>query len=395
MDAERDSNPSTPANRGIRALAQQARQIAQRARWSTLSLGRIAVHGTIVLALSLTAAITLVGTDRSARSRAIAVGISSDGQMRAIGRSPTILPEGALFTGLGQPVFLNVQSPTSARTEIAERSLIVRDAVFAQVQRSEVRTGIITYTVQPGDNVETIAQRFGVLPTTVVWSNNEVEENPDLLRVGQELLILPVDGILYTVKANDTLSGIAERFKVKAEDIIRSPLNNLADGTNLIPGMRLVIPGGVKPFVPKVVQPQVVSRPAPGRRYVGPAPSFFASGAFAWPTRGYISQYFRTYHRGLDIANAIGTPIAASDGGYVTFAGWSNIGYGYMVQIDHGNGFSTLYAHLSQWYVSPGQSVARGQIIGAMGSTGNSTGPHLHFEIRYGGVPQNPLLYLP
>jgi murein DD-endopeptidase MepM/ murein hydrolase activator NlpD len=315
--------------------------------------------------------------------------------MRAIGRSPTILPEGALFTGLGQPVFLNVQSPTSARTESAERSLIVRDAVFAQVQRSEVRTGIITYTVQPGDNVETIAQRFGVLPTTVVWSNNEVEENPDLLRVGQELLILPVDGILYTVKANDTLSGIAERFKVKAEDIIRSPLNNLADGTNLIPGMRLVIPGGVKPFVPKVMQPQVVSRPAPGRRYVGPAPSFFASGAFAWPTRGYISQYFRTYHRGLDIANAIGTPIAASDGGYVTFAGWSNIGYGYMVQIDHGNGFSTLYAHLSQWYVSPGQSVARGQIIGAMGSTGNSTGPHLHFEIRYGGVPQNPLLYLP
>jgi len=292
-------------------------------------------------------------------------------------------------------VFLNVQSPTSARTESAERSLIVRDAVFAQVQRSEVRTGIITYTVQPGDNVETIAQRFGVLPTTVVWSNNEVEENPDLLRVGQELLILPVDGILYTVKANDTLSGIAERFKVKAEDIIRSPLNNLADGTNLIPGMRLVIPGGVKPFVPKVVQPQVVSRPAPGRRYVGPAPSFFASGAFAWPTRGYISQYFRTYHRGLDIANAIGTPIAASDGGYVTFAGWSNVGYGYMVQIDHGNGFSTLYAHLSQWYVSPGQSVARGQIIGAMGSTGNSTGPHLHFEIRYGGVPQNPLLYLP
>ncbi len=395
MDAEQDDNPSTPADRGIRALAQQARQIAQRIGRSSLSLGRIAVHGTIVLALSLTAAITLISADRAARSRAVAIGISSDGQMRAVGRSPTILPEGVSFTGLGQPVFLNVQSPTSAGTESAERSLIVRNAIFAQAQRSEMRTGIITYTVQPGDNVETIAQRFGVLPTTVVWSNNEVEENPDLLRVGQELVILPVDGILYTVKANDTLFGIAERFKVKAEDIIRSPLNNLADGTNLIPGMRLVIPGGVKPFVPKVVQPQVASRPAPGRRYVGPAPSFFASGAFAWPTRGYISQYFRTYHRGLDIANAIGTPIAASDGGYVTFAGWSNVGYGYMVQIDHGNGFSTLYAHLSQWYVSPGQSVARGQIIGAMGSTGNSTGPHLHFEIRYGGVPQNPLLYLP
>ncbi|MCS6848111.1 MAG: M23 family metallopeptidase [Candidatus Roseilinea sp.] len=159
--------------------------------------------------------------------------------------------------------------------------------------------------------------------------------------------------------------------------------------------MRIVVPGGVKPFVPRVVEVDVRRAPASGASNTGPAPRFAAGGAFAWPTRGYISQGFRYYHRGVDIANAIGVPIYASDGGYVTYAGWSNVGYGYMVQIDHGNGFSTLYAHLSQWYVDPGQAVSRGQIIGAMGSTGNSTGPHLHFEIRYGGVPQNPLVYLP
>jgi murein DD-endopeptidase MepM/ murein hydrolase activator NlpD len=108
-----------------------------------------------------------------------------------------------------------------------------------------------------------------------------------------------------------------------------------------------------------------------------------------------LTQGYYAYHRGLDIANAIGIPIAAADSGYVAYAGWDNTGYGYMLLINHGNGFQTLYAHLSQYYVDPGQAVARGQVIAAMGSTGNSTGPHLHFEIRYGGVQQNPLFYLP
>jgi len=395
MEAEQGSKRPNPLKADLQILVRHIWRVSRGILRHRPSPERLAVHGIVVLALGLTAATALIGADRTSRSRAAAIELSSNGQARASGRSPTILPEGASFSGLGQIAPFYVQPFALSRAEAPEGALIVRNVVFAQAQRAASRASIITYTVQPGDNVEIIAQRFGVLPSTIVWSNSEVEDNPDLLRVGQELAILPVDGILYTVKANDTLSGIAERFKVKTEDIVRSPLNNLSGGTNLVPGMQIVIPGGVKPFVARVVQPQAASRPAPGRRYVGPAPGFFASGAFAWPTRGYISQYFRTYHRGLDIANAIGTPIAASDGGYVTYAGWSNIGYGYMVQLDHGNGFSTLYAHLSQWYVSPGQSVARGQIIGAMGSTGNSTGPHLHFEIRYGGAPQNPLLYLP
>ncbi len=201
------------------------------------------------------------------------------------------------------------------------------------------------------------------------------------------------------MQSDDTLSAIADKYKAKVPDIVGSPLNQLTEGSNLLPGARIVIPGGVKPFVPRVVEVQSsrASAPAPaaGKGYTGAAPSFVAGGSFGWPTRGVISSGYWYGHRGIDIANAVGVAVAAADGGYVTYAGWSPIGYGYMVSIDHGNGFSTLYAHLSQWYVDPGQAVARGQTIGAMGSTGNSTGPHLHFEIRYGGGPANPLVYSP
>ncbi|BCX04139.1 MAG: hypothetical protein KatS3mg053_2077 [Candidatus Roseilinea sp.] len=372
--------------------ASQALLQSEDARWRALIIvGRFTAHSAIVFVLVLAVILAGLGAGAAGRSGAAAIAVPTPvGATPGGGRSPTILGGGVLAAP-GGPIG---QFPTVGAAN-QESSLIVRDLVFAVAKPAESRTGIITYTVKPGDNVETIAQRFGLLPTTIVWSNREIEDNPDVLRVGQVLNILPVDGILYTVEANDTLSSIAERFKADVEDILNSPLNNLASGANLLPGMRIVVPGGVKPFVPRVVQADVRRAPASGTGYTGPAPRFTAGGTFAWPTRGYISQGFRYYHRGVDIANGIGVPIYASDGGYVTYAGWSNVGYGYMVQIDHGNGFSTLYAHLSQWYVDPGQAVSRGQIIGAMGSTGNSTGPHLHFEIRYGGVPQNPLVYLP
>ncbi|PJF48955.1 MAG: M23 family metallopeptidase [Chloroflexi bacterium] len=363
------------------------------ARWRVLIVvGRFTAHSAIVCVLVLAVILAGLGAGAAGRSGAAAIAVPTpSGAAQGRGRSPTILTGGSILAAPGG-LFSPLPAVGAANQD---SSLIVRNLVFVAAKPAESRTGIITYTVKPGDNVETIAQRFGLLPTTIVWSNREIEENPDMLRVGQVLNILPVDGILYTVEANDTLSSIAERFKAKVDDILNSPLNGLANGANLLPGMRIVVPGGVKPFVPRVVQVDARRAPASDSAYAGPAPRFTAGGAFAWPTRGYISQGFRYYHRGIDIANAIGIPIYASDGGYVTYAGWSNVGYGYMVQIDHGNGFSTLYAHLSQWYVDPGQAVSRGQIIGAMGSTGNSTGPHLHFEIRYGGAPQNPLVYLP
>ncbi len=375
--------------RAARAVsASQELLSSEDGRWRALIvIGRFTAHSAIVFVLALAVILAGLNAGAAGRSSAVAVAVpTANGAAQSVGRSPVIL---LTNNAMASPAHFQVVGAGDQNA-----SLIVRDVVFAVTKPSEARTGIITYTVKPGDNVETIAQRFGLLPTTIVWSNRDVEDNPDVLRVGQVLNILPTDGILYTVEANDTLSSIAERFKADVDDILNSPLNNLTSGANLLPGMRIVVPGGVKPFVPRVVQVDVRRAPSSGSGYTGPAPRFTSCGTFAWPTRGYISQGFRYYHRAIDIANAIGVPVYASDGGYVTYAGWSNVGYGYMVQIDHGNGFSTLYAHLSQWYVDPGQAVSRGQIIGAMGSTGNSTGPHLHFEIRYGGVPQNPLVYL-
>ena len=405
MDSDNDR---TGANRSLitrtRRLAQGARDRAARvasasqeflrsedARWRALIIiGRFTAHSAILFVLLLAVLLAGFGAGAVGRSGAAAIILPTPTSApEGVGRSPSILSGGSALVAPSKSAL-----PSRPAAAGQDSTLIVREVVFAAVKQAESRAAIVTYTVKPGDNVETIAQRFGLLPTTIVWSNREVEDNPDMLRVGQVLDILPTDGILYTVEANDTLSGIAERFKASMDDIVKSPLNDLVSGANLVPGMRIVVPGGVKPFVPRVVQADVRPVPARGSGYAGPAPRFVASGAFAWPARGVISQGFRYYHRGIDIANAIGVPIFAADGGYVTYAGWSNVGYGYMVQIDHGNGFSTLYAHLSQWYVDPGQAISRGQVIGAMGSTGNSTGPHLHFEIRYGGVPQNPMVYL-
>jgi murein DD-endopeptidase MepM/ murein hydrolase activator NlpD len=359
------------------------------ARWRTLVVvGRFTAHSAIVLVLILAIVLAGLGLDAASKGSGKASGAALPPAAQPTARSPIILTGN---NGRAFSAFSNFQQAGASEQDV---SVIVRNVVLDTSTPAQARAGIITYTVAPGDNVETIAQRFGLLPTTVVWSNDEVEDNPDVLRVGQVLNILPQDGIWYTVQADDTLSSIAGKFKANVDDIIKSSLNNLNAGSNLLPGQRLVVPGGVKPFVPRVVEAQTRRAPAPGRSYAGPAPAFSAAGVFGWPSRGYISQGYWWGHRGIDIANAVGISVAAADGGYVSYAGWSPVGYGYMVQIDHGNGFSSLYAHLSQWYVDPGQTVARGQIIGAMGSTGNSTGPHLHFEVRYGGAPVNPLVYL-
>jgi murein DD-endopeptidase MepM/ murein hydrolase activator NlpD len=401
-----DSNSSEPRNalsQRTQAVVQAARHQAARTLGASRSffqseearfrilvvVGRFTAHTAIVLVLVLAIVLAGLGLGEASRAGNTSNSAQVTPSVQATSRSPVIVNPG------GGRLFTNFQP---AGVTEGDESVIVRNVVLDSQKPVTVRSGIITYTVQAGDNVETIAQRFGLLPTTIVWSNREVEDNPDVLKVGQQLNILPVDGVWYSVQADDTLSSIAGKFKAKVDDIVASPLNNLTAGANLLPGQQIVVPEGVKPFVAKVVEaPRQSGRVAPkaGASYSGPAPNFAAGGSFGWPTNGYISQGFWYGHRGIDIANAIGIPVAAADGGYVSYAGWSNAGYGYMVQIDHGNGFSTLYAHLSQWYVDPGQAVGRGQVIGAMGSTGNSTGPHLHFEVRYGGAPQNPLVYLP
>lgn len=253
--------------------------------------------------------------------------------------------------------------------------------------RTDHSPKITTYTVQPGDTIFGIAATFGLRSETIQWSNPKLEDNPDLLMVGDELTILPVDGVYHQVSANETLDEIAGTLKVTAADIINYPLNQLDPENPVItPGQWLIVPGGEKPYVPKHVSAVNVNVPSGATK---------GTGNFQWPTTGTITQDYWSGHRAIDIGGWIGDPIYAADAGYVIYAGWDNSGYGNMVEINHGNGFITLYAHMSKIYVSVGDEVSKGMQIGEMGSTGHSTGPHLHFEVRLNGVQRNPFGFLP
>lgn len=247
------------------------------------------------------------------------------------------------------------------------------------------RTEVTTYTVQPGDNLWLIAERFGISQDTLVWANEKLEMDPDMLNVGQELYILPISGVWHTVKDGETLAQIAQRYQATTDKIIGYAPNELSSDEALAAGKKLIVPDGVKPFEPHLVYTQrgaitVNARPETGR--------------FIWPCNGVITQYFGKWHIGLDVANVMGTPVYAADGGTVTLASWWD-GLGNAVRIDHGDGYVTIYGHFQTIMVKEGQVVQRGQQIGEMGSTGNSTGPHVHFVMLYYGGAVNPIRYLP
>jgi len=255
--------------------------------------------------------------------------------------------------------------------------------------RPEPRTSIITYTVQPDDTVLDIAYRFGLQGTSLIYANEALAKNPDLLSIGQELVILPVDGALHKVARGETVESIAKQYKVDPEAITSYGGNALEPPYTLTAGQELIIPGGVKPYVPQVVTYNASST------VTAPSSMRSASGSMVWPMSGYISQGYWEGHRAIDIAAPAGTPIWAADHGYVSTAGWSNSGYGNMVIVTHSNGLQTLYAHMRAVYVEVGQAVSKGQQLGECGSTGRSTGPHVHFEVRRGTTRYNPYNYLP
>jgi murein DD-endopeptidase MepM/ murein hydrolase activator NlpD len=250
------------------------------------------------------------------------------------------------------------------------------------------RMQIITYTVQPNDNVWSIAQGFGLNAETVLWANPKVEKSPDLLSVGQKLIIPPVNGIWHTVQKGDTVEKLAKTYQTSVEKIVTFKMNGLAEPYTLVPGQQIMLPDGRKKVVPTNYYPMTSVGRAPKGAPTG-------SGRFAWPTQGMLSQRFWSGHLGIDIANRTGVPIRAADAGYVVMAGRDTWGYGNQVVIDHGNGYMTRYAHLNTISVRAGAVVKKNQTIGTMGSTGRSTGPHLHFEVIYNGVRRNPQGFLP
>jgi murein DD-endopeptidase MepM/ murein hydrolase activator NlpD len=276
---------------------------------------------------------------------------------------------------------------------------------------SRPREQVINYTVKSGDTLFGIGDKFGLKPETILWANQAVlGDNPHNLRPDQDLVILPVDGTYHRWSAGDGLNGVAKFFGVTAEDIVNYPGNNLSLETigdysnpNIEPGTWLIIPGGHRQFVswsaPMIPRdnPTVATVLGPGAcdQVVSGA---VGAGIFIWPANNhFLSGYDYTpeaNHPGIDIDGEEGDPVYAADSGVVVYAGWNNWGYGNVIVINHGNGWQTLYAHLSAYYVSCGQSVWQGNVIGSIGSTGNADGSHLHFEMMYNGARVNPHDYI-
>lgn len=248
-----------------------------------------------------------------------------------------------------------------------------------------IKYAITDYQIQPGDTVASIAQKFGISADTIRWQNSL---SRDKIKVGDTLQILAVTGVSHKVQKGDTVYSIAKKYDAEPQAIIDFPFNTFSNDETfeLAIGQTVIVPDGVMPT-------GVTATPRP-RQITPDAGTVVASGKFVWPVSGTITQYFSWYHPGIDIANNALPLDVAADAGRVVFAGWDASGYGNMILIDHGNGFMTRYGHLSQIMVISGQTVARGSVIGRMGSTGRSTGPHTHFEIYLNGVRVNPLSYL-
>ena len=244
------------------------------------------------------------------------------------------------------------------------------------------------YTVKDGDTLSSIATKFDVSIDSVKWANpgiNWQKVKPDVV-----VSVPPVTGVVYKVKPGDTIYSIAKKFQTEAQGIVDFPMNTFSDDEifTLVAGQTLIIPDGIMPD--EVVQ----TAPNIARILTPDAGSVSATGSFVWPGFGRITQSFRWYHKGVDIANHDGGSILAADSGTVVVSGWTNSGYGNHIIIDHGNGFKTLYAHLSVIGATVGTHVIRGTVIGQMGSTGRSTGTHLHFEIRTNSGNVDPMGYL-
>ena len=250
------------------------------------------------------------------------------------------------------------------------------------IDKDRPRDSIQEYIVQGGDTISSIAVKFDISVDTIKWSNGLTS---DYIKPGQTLKILPVPGVLHEVKGGDSLASIAKKYDASEQAI--ADVNWLDPPFNLQAGQELMIPGG---SIATPVAPSVPSTPS-----VPYTPPTTGTGQFIMPTTGYISQGYWRWHRAIDIASrGVAPNVVAADSGKVIYSGWDSSGYGLTILIDHGNGFVTRYAHSSSLYVRSGQYVTRGQAIMRMGSTGRSTGIHLHFEVIYNGVKQNPMSYL-
>ena len=299
------------------------------------------------------------------------------------------------------PVPLTVHAPeVSADTLVS--AIDTTDAAVASIERTNTSgaTSVaaipqvgtpsrspryLEYAVRSGDTISSIASRFGIGSNYIIWNNADVSNDPNSLEIGQKLQIPTVPGMIHSVQIGDTLSSIIARYDGDLQQTLDFRANNITD-PNVVPvGELLLVVGG-----------RNIPPPAPTFR---PGDDIDFGGNWVWPTDSRtITSLFRIggHNLGIDIGAVSGSPLRAAETGTVTFVGGdARFSYGLHVIIDHGGGYKTLYAHMSRFNVSLGEQVVAGQLIGRVGNTGRSTGPHLHFEINRYDIHLNPLAFLP
>ena len=295
------------------------------------------------------------------------------------------------FAGVGRPLSVSGEEsrPQQLSALAAGDTALLKPTLGTEVGQ-KTRVGITEYVVQQGDTASSIAAAFGVSINTILWENNL--SSTTTLRLGQKIRVLPTSGVGHTVRSGETLARVAKLYGVESEIILRA--NNLGSPEEIRAGQKLIVPGGRK--ISPVVQPKTTTTRVLAR-FIPQAPIGAPGGRFLWPTTvRRLTQYFNWRHTGVDIAGPLGTPLFAAEEGVVIKAaasGW-NGGYGKMVIVDHGDGVTSLYGHAQQLLVSQGEHVNKGQTLALMGSTGRSTGSHIHFEVRVNGRRANPLNYI-
>lgn len=286
------------------------------------------------------------------------------------------------------PLLTAIQNPNpigargGAEILVEDNALVSSGPIGADeiAQQNNNLGEIRVYTVREGDSLSQVAEMFGVTTNTILWANDITKASG--IRPGQNLVILPIAGVRHVVKKGDTIASVAKKYEGNEAEILS--YNELTSADELSVGDTLIIPGGAIHSTPV----KVASKASPVR-VSGSSAGVSTSGYFSFPAPGAIKSQSIHGYNAVDLAAPVGTPIRAAAAGEVIVSknsGW-NGGYGQYIVVKHGNGTQTLYAHLSRNSVGVGDYVSQGEVIGAMGSTGKSTGSHLHFEIRGGKNP--------
>ncbi len=303
--------------------------------------------------------------------------LSSNASKLVAGKASLIRPTKVLSVS---PVATSTATPTPTWTATATTTPTITPTATVTPTPTPTPLRIISYTVQSGDTLWSIAAAHRLHVDTLRWSNPDLMHRPDYLRLGQKIVILPFDGVYHTVRRGETVARLAARYHVTAEIIKNCPLNHIPPSGKLVVGQKIAVPGGYIQF--NFLPPRQIA----GYKY-------------QWPLRGVITQEFHDprnpSHNGIDIASLYGAPVYASRAGRVIMAKFDRTGYGFTIVIDHGDGWSTLYGHLEGFLVHKGDWVKTGQMMARLGGTGNATGPHVHFEIRHGRTRYNPRNFLP